>query len=55
MLLHSAWISNKFVLGYCIAAAQYPTRIINVQLTELQLKQPNLDYRIYANRTVDPI
>ena len=43
MLLHFAWISNKFVLGYCIAAAPYLTRIIGVQIAELQLKQPNLE------------
>ena len=32
----------NFILDYCIAAAPYPTRIIGVQIAELQLKQPYL-------------
>jgi len=32
----------RFVLGYRLPAAPDPARIIGVQLTQLQLKQPNL-------------
>ena len=33
----------NFVLGYCIPVAPDPVRIIGVQITELQLKKPNLE------------
>jgi len=45
MLLDSAWIIGypiNLVLGYIMAAEPYPTRIIGMQIIELQLKQPNL-------------
>jgi len=40
MLLHSAWVFNKFCTGFI--ASPEPARIIEVQITEMQLKQPNL-------------